>query len=128
MPTEIVIPGSPYNLRLYQVTIPSGASASEIFSTQGQVLAGIFMPSAWTAADIGMNVCWSGNIGELIPLYQAAGAVTFNVQASVFVAFPTPNSVLVPFMQLTSVTASTTTGVAQGGDRVLSVLFRKFLD
>lgn len=131
------IAGFPDNLWLQKVTILNGASASEMLSTQGRALIGLFTPtSGWTAANIGFRTGWNGRDIDLVNAYNAAGTLEQCLvsgdaaAASVAVLFPAPDALFAPYIQLTSVlTASpqVTTPVTQAADRVIFLLFRKFL-
>lgn len=125
---EFKLMGFPDNLSAMSVTIPNGASVSEMIATQGRALVGIVMPAAWTAAAIGYKVCLSGNAADLLPVYDSGGnAMTTSAAASTHIAFPTSDAIFAPFLQIASVTAATATGVNQGADRTLLLLFRSFL-
>lgn len=111
------------------VTIPAGASVSEMISTQGEALVGVIMPAAWTAAALGYAACLSGNVADLLSVYGSGGtAMTTVAAAATHIAFPTSDSIFVPFLQIRSVTADTATGVAQAAAATIILLFRKFLN
>ena len=119
---DIYLPGYPENMSAQEVTIAASASASEIIATQGRLLVGIFMPAAWTAADIAFKVGVNQREGDMKNI--GASAITTPAIAAVFIAFPSPETLLVPFIQLVSVTAGTTTGVPQAAERKFVLLFR----
>lgn len=128
MPDYKII-GYPDNLNAISVTIPNGTAVSEMFATQGRALVGILLPAAWTAAAIGFKTCLSGNVSDLVPVYSSGGTpMTSLANASTFIAFPTSDAIFSAFLQLASVTADTTTGVNQGADRTIVLLFRSFLN
>ncbi len=111
------------------VTILSGDSVSDPIATDGMALVNISMPSAWTAADIGYKGSWEGlNAAEFFNVYDGFGnAQTTVAAASTDIAFPLTNAVFTPFIKLTSVATGTVTPVVQGGDRKITLIFRKFL-
>lgn len=117
------------NLYYQQCTIASGASKSEMIDTQGFGLAGIIMPSAWTAANLGFAVCLTGNANDLQQVYSSAGtAESSKATASQPIAFPSPDALFFPFLQILSVsTSDSTTPVTQGAARTLLLVFRKYL-
>ncbi len=122
------------NLRFMQVTIASGASVSEIISTQGSALVGIYTdPAGWTAAAIGFRTCWSGNNTDLVTAYDSsqgyeqAKVSTDAAAAGVFIATPQSDTMFVPFLQVTSRTAGADTAVNQAAARTLTLVFRRYL-
>jgi hypothetical protein len=113
---------------MQKVTIPSGASKSELLNTQGRGLVGIFMPAAWTAADIGYEANWDGNPNDMFVVYSAGAQVqTVAVGASQYIAFPMSSVSFVPFIKITSVAAGTATPANQGAAREILLVFRNFL-
>ncbi len=132
--SDVVIQGYPGNLFLQKCSIASGASASEMIATQGFALIGLFTPTnGWTAAAIGFKTCWNGSIPSLVNAYNDAGTLeqcvvsTDAAAASIAILFPSPDALFAPYIQLTSVTVATTTPVTQGADRVIYLLFRRYL-
>lgn len=127
---DIPLAGYPNNLRAMSVTIASGASVSQMVATQGEALVGIIMPSAWTAADIGYKSCITGRAADLQQVYDSGGNPEKTVVvASHNIAIPQADTVFAPFIQILSVsTADDTTGVTQGADRTVVLLFRKYLN
>ncbi len=134
---DINIAGFPQNLFLEKVTIASGASASEMIPTQGMALIGLFTPtSGWTAANIGFQVGWNGRDIDMVNAYNAAGTLEQAIvsgdaaAASIAIVFPSPDALFVPFLRLTSVLVASpqvTTAAPQGADRVIFLLFRRYL-
>ncbi len=126
---DLNIQGYPDNLRAYQVTIAAGASASEIFATQGWAIVGIEMPAAWTAANIGYKSCMSGNVDKLKQVYDnGSNPEVTQVAASHNIAIPQSDTVFAPFMQLISVSTSDgTTPVVQVAAASITLLLRKYL-
>lgn len=125
---DIQIQGFPANLVLRKVTIANGVSKSEMIATDGMALVGIFMPAAWTAADIGYEIGWDGNQLDTFAVYSGSGIASTTVAtASTFITFPATDSFYGPFLKLTSVAAGggSVTPVNQGAARDLLLLFRK---
>lgn len=120
---ELQLQGFPDNLRAQTVTIASGAASSEIVPTQGELLVGIFMSAAWTAADLGFRVGLEQREAAMKDI--SASAVTVAAEADRFIPMPTPETYIAPFIQIRSVTAGTYTGVNQGAARELTLLFSK---
>jgi len=110
------------------VTILSGASASEPFTLQGKVLVGILMPSGWTAASLGFAGCASGRIADMQQIYDKTGSPeTAVAAASKPIALPNSDPLWFPFMQVLSVqVADKVTLVTQGADRTLTLFFRAY--
>jgi hypothetical protein len=134
---DVNIAGFPQNLFLQKVTIPSGASASEMVATQGMALIGLFTPTnGWTAANIGFKVCWNGRDIDLVTAYNDGGVLEQAIISSdaaaarIAILFPSPDALFTPYIQLVSVLVASpmvTTPVNQGADRVLYLLFRRYL-
>ncbi len=136
MDVTATVPGFPNNLRLQKCTILSGQSVSEMIATQGDALVGIFTPTGWTAANIGYKSCWTGRPNDLVAVYNNGGTLeqcivsTDAASASIAILFPVPDALFAPFIQLTSVLVASpqvTTPVTQGADRVIYLLFRRYL-
>lgn len=132
MATDIKVQGYPDNLRALSVTILSGASVSEMFATQGWAIVGIEMPSSWTAAKLAYKSCLSGNDSKLQAVKDNGGNYEKTaVAASINVAIPQSDTLFTAFCQLVSVDATeastSVTPVAQGGDRTIGLLLRKYL-
>ncbi len=135
--SDIQIAGFPQNLFLQKCTIASGASASEMIATQGFALIGLFTPtSGWTAANIGFQMGWDGRDIDLVNAYNDAGTLEQCIvsgdaaAASIAILFPSPDAIFAPFIRLTSVLVANplvTTPVTQGAERVIYLLFRKYL-
>ena len=125
---DVPIGGYPNNLRAQKVTILNGTAVSEMIATQGDALVAIEMPGTWTAANIGIQACLSGNASKLKNVYDNAGNLQQSqAAASEFIVFPWNNAIFGPFIALTSVAAGTTTPANQGQDTELVLLFRRFL-
>lgn len=126
---DFQLAGFPNNLRAICVTIPNGAAVSQMFPTQGDAIVGLLMPAAWTAAALQFYGCLSGNPIDLLPYKDATTAVYMQtlVAASDLIAFPNPDALFCPFLQLKSVTAGGVVAVNQGADRQVIVLLRHFL-
>ncbi len=134
---DVPIAGSPQNLFLQSCLIKSGASASEMISTQGMALIGLYTPTnGWTAASIGFKTGWDGRNIDLVNAYNDAGTLEQCLvsgdaaAASIAILFPAPDALFAPFIQLTSVLVANpavTTPVTQAADRVFYLLFRRYI-
>ncbi len=126
---DFTLAGYPGPLRAISVTIPSGAAVSEMFATQGYAIVGLLMPAAWTAAALQFYGCLSGNQADLVPYKDATTGVYMQtlVAAADLIAFPNPDAIFCPFLQLKSVTAGGVNAVNQNADRQIIVLLRPFL-
>ena len=122
--------GWPINLFAQKAVIANGTAVSDIIPTQGKVLVGALMPAAWTAAALGFKTCLSSYPGGFKFVHTNGGVpmTTATLTADTFVAFPSTDAIIVPFLQLASVTANTSTGVNQGAEREVILLFRNYLD
>lgn len=126
---DVQLHGYPGNLFAQQVTIPNGAAVSEVLCTQGKALIGIRMPTSWTAAAIGYKVGISGNPSFFVSAKDSGGNFITTIAAGAsYIAFPESDQIFAPYLQITSVTAATETPVNQGADRILTLLFRNYLD
>lgn len=119
---ELNLAGGAENLWACTVTIKSGASESEAVATQGHALSTVFMPGAWTAADIVVKAGLT--IDSLVS--GQANQKTGNAAASVYTAFPTGDAVFAPYISIQSVDAAGA-AVPQAADRVLTLIFRRFV-
>lgn len=124
----------PAGMSIQQVTIASGASASEMINIQGRGLVGIFTPTnGWTDAAIGFKIGWNGRSTDLVNAYNNVMALeqclvsTDAAAASISIPFPEPDVLFAPFLQLTSVVAAATTAAPQAAARVLTLLFKNYL-
>ena len=129
---QMAAQGWPSNLFAWKATIANGASVTEMIPVQGKALVGVLMPASWTAAALGFKVSLNGSprSADLVPVYTNNGTpmTTAALTAATFVPFPALDAFFGPFIQIASVTANTTTGVAQGAERTLILLFRNYLD
>lgn len=127
---QAMIPGFPQNMSVRYGTILSGASATDLISTDGMAPVGIIIPSAWTAADLGYKLNWDGQINDSLTAFDGFGtAMTTVAAANSWIVFPLSNAVYAPYMQITSVAAGggSVTPVTQGADRKILIIFRRFL-
>lgn len=124
------IAGFPANMVAQSVTIPAGTAVSEMIATQGMSLVGLIMPAAWTAANIAFAVCVTGNANDLQQVYSNGGQPEYAVVAASHpVAFPTPDALKFPFLQILSVAGPTdnVTPVNQVAAAKLILVFSKYL-
>lgn len=119
---ELNLAGGAENLWGATVTIKSGASESEPVCTQGRALSTVFMSAAWTAADIVVKAGLT--IDNLVS--GQANQKTGNAAANVYTAFPTGDAVFAPYISIQSVD-NTGAAVPQAADRVLTLIFRRFV-
>jgi hypothetical protein len=119
---ELNLDGFPENLWAATVTIKKGASESEAIATQGRTLCTVFMPDAWTTANIAVKA------GLTINTLIAANAnlKSSNAVVSTYAVFPTLDSVFAPYISIQSVDGVGAV-VNQEADRVLTLLFRRFV-
>lgn len=122
MATEIQLDGFPENQWGVYVTIKSGASESEIIATQGRALVLAILPLAWTAANIAVK---AGIVKDTV--FPGTGNLRVsNAVAGQYTAFPTSDAVFAPYISVQSVD-DTGAAVAQAADRVLILIFRRFV-
>lgn len=123
--------GFPGQLTSLRIALPAGATgASELFPTQGRAVMGVIIPAAWTAAALAFYGAFSNNPASAIPIYNSGGipeGTAAAVNAGSYVAFPSPDSLFFPFLQLVSVTAGSITPVDQIADRELILILKSFL-
>lgn len=129
MDVQNMVPGFPSNLTIQKVVIAAGTAKTEMFVTQGQALVGVFIPSAWTAASLGYQAGWNGNINSLLPVYDAGGNPQSTVVvANTYIAIPISQAVFTAYMQITSVDPTDgITPVNQVAAAILYIMLRKFL-
>lgn len=113
------------NLWGMTVTVTAATGLAEAVNTQGQALVGILMPAAWTAAKMGYDVSLDGVTFRTA--YDNGGNFEQStVQASAFISIPQSDTVFAPYIRCKSVDA-TNVAVAQGADRALTLVFRRYL-
>ena len=117
------------DLESMTVTIASGTSLSPAVKLGQKTLVGIALPSAWTAADITFQVSPDGGTtfgeAETSDGTAANAAAPFQIHspaASQFIAFDPTRFRGVNCIKVRSGTSGTP--VAQGADRVLTLLVR----
>lgn len=113
------------NLHFETVTIAAGASASADIFSQGHALVGIFMPAAWTAANIGYEVSFD-NKTWVTAYDNAQNLEQSKVQASSFISIPLGDAIFAPFLRLKSVDA-TNAAVNQVAAATLILVLRRYL-
>lgn len=98
-------------------TIANGESLSGALDLGGQRLLGLFMPAAWTAADLTFQVSQDG--ATWADLYDETGAeITVDAAASRAIVFSNPALFLgVKHLKIRS--GTTGAAVAQGAERVI---------
>jgi len=107
------------SLTFTNVTITNGTSLSPQVDLGNKVLVGIAMPAAWTAADLTFQVSVDGGTTWL-NLQNASAEVDYKAAASQFVGVDPTFLRGFPSIKVRSGTA--TTPVAQGADRVLTLV------
>jgi len=113
-------------------TIPNGESLSEIQDCTGLCFLGFQVPAAWTTAKMGLRFGnQAGRVGQLLSStaaavveWPSASMVPDRMQTFSPALLSTGTISPFPFVQFRS--GDDAAPVAQGGDRVISVLFRKF--
>ena len=111
------------NLVPINVTIPNGTAVTSVIDTMGFPLAGVLMPSAWTAANLTMDAAPDA-AANVAAVYDDAGTeVTLTAAASRFIAVSPSKLSGVQFLRMRSGTAGTP--VNQGADRALVLVLRE---
>jgi len=120
------------------VVIANGAAVSDAIEIPvGFVIVGIETPSAWTAADLGLQVCVDGAL-SFLDVYSGLGTTTARARATGIVASTwtafggdagtssfVRNLGLGVKIKLTSINTASNADVNQGADRVLGVWIGK---
>ena len=75
--------------KVQTMTIANGAALSDAFDMRDYAGGHVYMPAAWTAANIGFKVCPSSG-GTYLPLYDASGAIIEIASPAVDKAFQFP--------------------------------------
>lgn len=127
--SSYVLDQNPENLWAETVTIKNGTSVADAVYTQGHALVGIQMPTGWDAANLGFDVSVDNNT------YQVAKDASGNFEqsiaaASTFICIPLSDAIFAPYLKVKSVvTATPTVNTAQNqsADRVIILLFRRYL-
>jgi len=124
-PTTASFP--PYQVEV-PVTISSGGTASNIIDTNGMVIAAVRMPAAWTAATLGIESGATATTAAMQPVYKQgeATATLYTEAATTSGIFPISAYATWGGRYTRLISGHTTTSVAQGGDRVITVVLRYF--
>lgn len=100
------------------LTILSGQSLSDALDLKGRILTGVFLPAAWTAANLTFQASPDG--GTYYDAWDQALEITVSAAASRFVAIDAQLFLGVRFLKVRSGTSGTP--VAQGADRALILM------
>lgn len=103
-------------------TIANGASLSgEVVIPDGLAPVGIIMPGTWTTATLSFEVSYDGT--TFSPLFDGSGEINPAAAASRYISLDPTKFRGVSRMKVRSGTSAS--AVAQGADRVLTVVFAK---
>lgn len=114
------------NMRVVSATIASGASVSSAISINpGERIVGLWMPSAWTTANVTIQASYDGT--NYLPVISYGAAIQMFPSASNFTTIDAVDADKIsrlPYVKLVSSTASgtTITAVNQAAERVLQVI------
>lgn len=110
------------NLSQYSVTIANGASLSSAIAIGADMMVGIFMPPAWTAAGLTFQASPDGGTtwGEVVD--TAGVAIGYTVAAGTFTQVPQGNWCGINMLKIRSGTLALP--VNQGADRVFTLMGR----
>ena len=112
------------NILNRSITIAAGASQSDAFDTEGTILAGIVMPSAWTAADLTL-LASTHQSGTFVPVFDDEGIeVQLTVAASRAIGVSCAAMKLAPFRYMRVRSGTSATPVTQAAERVLQLIFK----
>jgi hypothetical protein len=125
VPTTASFP--PYLVEV-PVTISSGGTASGIIDTNGMVIAAVRMPAAWTAATLGIESGATATTAAMQPVYKRgeSSATLYTEPVTTGGIFPIDAYATWGVRYARLISGHTTTSVAQGGDRVITVVLRYF--
>ena len=107
------------------VTIASGTSLSGSLAIGALVPVGLWMPAAWTPANITVQASPDGGETFLEFVDSAGNAITVTVAAGQLVAFSEVMWQSVNFLKLRSGTLASP--VAQSADRIINLVLRDFV-
>lgn len=119
--------------RTVSVTITNGTAVSGAIALQpNEMIVGIEIPAAWTAADIGFDLSQDGSTWFQVVDSTRAAATSFfrflNIAASTVVILP-ESEWLYPHgtsnLRLHSINSASNADVTQGADRICVVLIGK---
>ncbi len=94
------------------VVIANGAQESAVIPTGGFSLCGILFPAAFTGTAVTFEACATVD-GTYVPVYNAAGAVSYTVGTSRYVAIDPKDLQGIQFLKIKS-------GSAEGAARTLT--------
>jgi len=115
--------------KLVVTSIASGAATSGAIDMRHWVMGMVLVPSAWTAANIGFQVCDTED-GTFVAVKDDTGTPvqisSVTTDASFWYQFPSPDLFAGYFVKLwsKSTTAATVTDTNQGAARALKVLLK----
>lgn len=127
-----VTPASPLpvatstDMRVVSATIASGASVSSAISLNpGERIVGLWMPSAWTTANVTIQASYDGT--NYLPVISYGAAIQMFPSASFFTTIDAVDADKIsrlPYVKLVSSTASgtTITAVNQAAERTIQVV------
>lgn len=114
------------NLEAVDVTIASGASNSNVATSEGRALVGLRMPAGWDAADLRFKAALKSG-DTLLPVFDSFGnPLKATVTESTFITLPLSQACYAPYVCVSSVDTSGN-AVNQTADRTIVLLFRRFL-
>jgi len=109
------------NRNVQDATIANGASLSDAINLRGEVLVGIEMPAAWTAANLTFQA--SMDNATYLNVYSAAGAeLVVTAAASQFIWVDPSNFAGCRWIKVRSGTSGTP--VNQGAERLVGLVSR----
>ena len=114
------------NMRVVSATIASGASVSSAISLNpGERIVGLWMPSAWTTANVTIQASYDGT--NYLPVISYGAAIQMFPSASFFTTIDAVDADKIsrlPYVKLVSSTASgtTITAVNQAAERTIQVV------
>ncbi len=114
--------GRQYTVKL--VTIANGQSLSGQIDLEGYALVGIYMPSAWTAADLTFQATDVSG-GSFQNVYDDQGnEVRVTVSASCCIGIDAVAGALAPFRFMKIRSGTSAVPVAQGADRTIKLVLK----
>ena len=111
----------PPRLNPHEITILDTASLSDALDLRGGILQGILMPAVWTAA----TVSFEGSMDNVSFYEMGDGTAEVSLVAGAGWIVSIPDGVLNGLGRYLKIVSGTSVApVAQGGDRVLTLLVR----
>ncbi len=121
----LALGAGPSGMTTERADIAAGQSLSDVVDLNGHTAVMLYMPSAWTAANLTFQACSNQATASCVNLYDALGAeVTVTAAASRAITLPPADFTGVRYLRIRSGTSAVP--VAQAANRSITIGARAF--